>query len=114
MLASHSGSEGGGIGERGDFLPNATPERSPNTSPEGGAGGTLGRPLERLAPVAQLADPRLESLSGLTRCDIGVQPVPLADCAREKGLVLIGVLFADGQVPVRMRAAKDAVGAVVD
>ena len=105
---------GGGTGERGDLLPNATPERSPSTSLRGGAGGTLGRPLERLAPVAQLADPRLESLSGLTRCDIGVKPVPLADCARKEGLVLIGVLFADGQVPVRVCAAKDTIGAVVD
>ena len=44
----------------------------------------------------------LESFKARAQSNIRVKPVPLSDSAGEEGVVLVGVMFADRYIPVRM------------
>ena len=44
----------------------------------------------------------LEGFKACAQCNIRVKLVPLSDSAGEEGVVLISVMFADRDIPVRM------------
>ena len=44
----------------------------------------------------------LESIKACAQCNTRVKLVPLSDSARKEGVVLIGVMFADRHVPMRV------------